>query len=133
MSRYKTGILLHLGTILPASLLAVFQFTPFIRHRFRLYHRIAGYLAVLLGIISTVGVFMIADRSFGGSVTIQVFFGALSIAFLGALGMAIYNIRMKQIEQHRAWMLRAWIWAGSIITLRIMYVFISQPIGCADD
>jgi NADH:ubiquinone oxidoreductase subunit 6 (subunit J) len=76
---------------------------------------------------------MIADRSFGGSVTIQVFFGALSIAFLGALGMAIYNIRMKQIEQHRAWMLRAWIWAGSIITLRIMYVFISQPIGCADD
>jgi uncharacterized membrane protein len=120
MSRYRIGILLHLATIFPASLLAVLQFTPFIRKTYRRYHRIAGYLAALLGVISTVGVLMISEKSFGGSVILQTFFGALSIAFVFALGMAIYNIRRKQIEQHRAWMLRAWIWAGSIITLRIM-------------
>ena len=65
---------------------------------------------------------MIADKSFGGAPSTQGFVGALSIAFLTALGLAVYNIRMKQIEQHRAWMIRAWVWAGSIITLRIMYV-----------
>jgi hypothetical protein len=63
---------------------------------------------------------MIADRSFGGALSTQAWIGALSVAFLTALGLAIYNIRMKQIEQHRAWMIRAWVWAGSIITLRIM-------------
>jgi uncharacterized membrane protein len=118
--RYKTGILLHLASILPASLLVVGQFTPFIRKRFRTYHRIAGYTAVALGVISIAGVLMIADRSFGGALSTQAWIGALSVAFLTALGLAIYNIRMKQIEQHRAWMIRAWVWAGSIITLRIM-------------
>lgn len=96
------------------------QFTPYIRTTYRTYHRIAGYTAVFLGTVSMAGVFMIADKSFGGSIVLQAFFGALAIAFLFALGMAIYNIRQKQIEQHRAWMLRAWIWAGSIITLRLM-------------
>ena len=101
-------------------MLVVLQFTPFIRKSFRTYHRIAGYAAVALGATSIAGVLMIADRSFGGSPSTQGFVGALSIAFLAALGLAVYNIRMKQIEQHRAWMIRAWVWAGSIITLRIM-------------
>ncbi|KAI1640125.1 hypothetical protein F4809DRAFT_592672 [Biscogniauxia mediterranea] len=30
------------------------------------------------------------------------------------------NIKRLQIEQHRAWMLRAWVWAGCIITNRLI-------------
>jgi uncharacterized membrane protein YozB (DUF420 family) len=63
---------------------------------------------------------MIAERAFGGATALQLWTGALSLAFLAALGLALYNIRRKQIEQHRAWMIRAWVWAGCIITLRIM-------------
>lgn len=119
-TRYKVGIILHLAAILPASLLAVIQFTPFIRHRYRTYHRIAGYTAIVLGVLSVVGILMIAEKAFGGAATLQAWTGALSLAFLVALGLALYNIRVRQIEQHRAWMIRAWVWAGSIITLRIM-------------
>ncbi|GKT90476.1 hypothetical protein Ct61P_08326 [Colletotrichum tofieldiae] len=50
----------------------------------------------------------------------QTVMGAGSIMFLGALGLSIYNIKKLQIEQHRAWMLRAWVYAGFIITMRII-------------
>ena len=47
-ARYRVGIILHLATAIPAGMLAVLQFLPILRHRFILYHRIAGYAAVLL-------------------------------------------------------------------------------------
>ena len=35
---------------------------------------------------------------------------------------ADYNIKRLQVDQHRAWMLRTFIWMGSIITLRIIMI-----------
>jgi len=70
----KAGIIIHLAGILPASFLACFQFVPVIRHKAILFHRLNGYIILLLSLI----------------------------------------------EQHRAWMLRAWFYAGSIITLRLI-------------
>ena len=52
----------------------------------------------------------------------QTFVGVLVImTTLGAF-MAYYNIKRLQVEQHRAWMLRTWFYAGSIITLRIIMI-----------
>ena len=64
--RYKVGIIIHLSTCLPAAIIAVFQFVPIIRYRFILYHRLAGYTAVLLMTTSLVGACMIADAAMGG-------------------------------------------------------------------
>jgi hypothetical protein len=117
---YRIGITLHLTTILPAGLLMVWQFVPLIRHKFLLFHRINGYLIMLLIFISNAGSLMIARRAFGGTLEIQAAVGSLVVMITISLGMAYYNIKRLQIDQHRAWMLRTMFYLGTIITLRLI-------------
>ncbi|GJC85253.1 hypothetical protein ColLi_08091 [Colletotrichum liriopes] len=116
----RAGIIMHLVGMVPGGFLACLQFVPVIRHKALLFHRINGYLVLLLSVVGITGVLMIVRRTFGGGVSMQTVMGAGSIMFLGALGLSIYNIKKLQIEQHRAWMLRAWVYAGFIITMRII-------------
>ena len=111
-ARDRVGIVMHLAAILPAGILVCFQFVPAIRHKFILVHRMNGYVVILLSVVGTVGGLMIARHTFGGGMASQSVLGFLSIIFLGALVMAYINIKLLQIEQHRAWMLRAWFYVG---------------------
>jgi uncharacterized membrane protein len=52
------GMQLHLYTILPATFLACLQFVPVIRHKLLLFHRLNGYIVVVLTQISSAGVLM---------------------------------------------------------------------------
>ncbi|KAI1352186.1 hypothetical protein F5Y01DRAFT_304261 [Xylaria sp. FL0043] len=104
---------------LPGDLLACFQFVPVIRHKVILVHRINGYIVTLLSFVGTAAALVIGRRSAGGGVDVQLLFGVLAICFLGSLVIGIINIKRLQIEQHRAWMIRAWAFGGVIITLRI--------------
>ncbi|ORY62061.1 uncharacterized protein BCR38DRAFT_486337 [Pseudomassariella vexata] len=119
---YRVGMILHLGCILPAALLACIQFIPVVRYKAMIVHRVNGHVVILLSLVATAGAFMVARRSYGGGIDIQVGVGLLGIGFLVALVIAYINIKRLQIEQHRAWMLRAWFWAGSIITVRIIMI-----------
>lgn len=56
---------------------------------------------------------MITRHAFGGTLATQYATGLLCIAFVGALVMAYINIKRLQIEQHRAWMLRAWFYVST--------------------
>lgn len=116
----RVGIAIHLVTVIPASFLVCFQFVPAIRHKAILFHRINGYAIVVLSLVSTVGAFMVLRHSFGGRVETQTGLGLAGLMFIASLALAYYNIKRLQIEQHRAWMLRAWFYAGSIITLRLI-------------
>ncbi|UPX16405.1 uncharacterized protein EKO05_0006808 [Ascochyta rabiei] len=131
-TRDKIGIMLHLAGILPASLLVVLQFTPFIRHRWILIHRISGYVAVLLYIVSLVGALMIARHAFGGGLDVQVWVGFVGIGVLICFILAIVNVKRLQIEQHRAWMLRGWFYAGSIITSRFVMIIAAMLVSNKD-
>jgi hypothetical protein len=111
-NQYKVGILLHLGGVLPAGILAIVQFTPFIRHRWITVHRINGYLALLLYTISFVGALMIARHAFGGGLDIQAWIGFTGIGILLCFIISYINIKRLQIEQHRAWMLRGWFYVS---------------------
>jgi hypothetical protein len=55
---------------------------------------------------------MVARHAFGGSLATQAWVGYLSIISIIALLLAVYNIKRLQIDQHRAWMLRAWAWVS---------------------
>lgn len=115
---YTVGMILHLATILPASVLACFQFVPAIRHRFIILHRVNGYIVLLLTLLGMAGVFMITNVSYGGSAEIVVAVVLLGALFLVALVMAFINIKRLQIEQHRAWMIRAWVYVcGSTLVV----------------
>jgi uncharacterized membrane protein len=108
---YETvGIILHLSGILPAAFLAFFQFVPVIRHKLILLHRINGYIVILLSLAGTAGALLITRHAFGGGLDTQMAIGLLAIMFVGSLVMAYINIKRLQIEQHRAWMLRAWFY-----------------------
>jgi uncharacterized membrane protein len=107
---YKIGIQLHLYTIIPAGILVCFQFVPVIRHKAILFHRINGYVILLLSLAGTAGALMIARVAFGGGIEIQVVVAVAGLMFLGSLAIAFYNVKKLQLEQHRAWMLRAWFY-----------------------
>lgn len=101
---------------LAAGLLVVLQFTPIIRHKLMLVHRINGYIIVLLALVSNVGAIMIAREAFGGTMATQAWIGTLFIITTIGLGLAYYNIKVLQIDQHRAWMLRTWFYVSTYLS-----------------
>ncbi|GAB7362292.1 hypothetical protein MBLNU230_g2310t1 [Neophaeotheca triangularis] len=121
-SHYRIGITLHLACIIPAAVLVVWQFLPVIRHRALILHRVNGYAVSLLLLVSNVGALMIARRAFGGGLETQGFVGVLAIMTTTGTVLAWVNIKRLQIDQHRAWMLRTWIYAGCIVTVRLIMV-----------
>jgi hypothetical protein len=123
-NRYKIGIMLHLCGVLPAGVLAVFQFTPFIRHRWIIIHRIMGYAALLLYSVGLVGALMIARRAFGGGLDIQAWVGFVGIGILVCFIISYINIKRLQIEQHRAWMLRGWFYVSDLTFFHILSLLI---------
>jgi len=102
---------------------------PIIRYKALIVHRINGYVIICLLVLANVGALMIARYSFGGQIETQVFVGLLAIMTTLGVFMAYYNIKRLQIDQHRAWMLRTWFYAGSIITLRLIMIISAQIIG----
>ena len=124
----RMGITLHLAGVVPAGLLMVWQFVPAIRHRFLLFHRVNGYLIMLLLLVGNVGALMIARRAFGGDLSTQGAVGVLAIYSTSGMALAYYNIKMLQIDQHRAWMLRVMVMLGAIITTRIIMIITAQVV-----
>jgi uncharacterized membrane protein len=55
---------------------------------------------------------MIASVTFGGGLAVRMWIGLLAIMSLTSLSLALYNIKRLQIDQHRAWMLRAWFYVS---------------------
>jgi hypothetical protein len=105
------------------------QFTPFIRKRWIIVHRIGGYVALLLYLVGLVGALMIARHSFGGGLDVQSFIGVMGFGSFGCFIVSYINVKRLQIEQHRAWMLRGWFYAGTIITSRIVVIIAAQIIA----
>ena len=117
---WKIGMMLHLFCILPASFLVCFQFVPAIRHKLILFHRINGYLVILLSLVANAGVIIVAEHAFGGDMSTRTVVGALVISTTVAYLFAYINIKRLQIDQHRAWMMRAWAYFSCIITIRLI-------------
>lgn len=107
--REQIGMMMHLCGIIPCCLLLFFQFVPVIRQKAVLFHRINGYIVVLLMAVAITGGLMATSNSFGGDVAFQVANVLLGSSVTICLALAMTNIKRLQIDQHRAWMLRAWV------------------------
>lgn len=129
----EIGLLMHLATILPTAFLVCFQFVPVIRHKAILVHRLNGYVILLLSLVSTVGALMTARHAFGGGLDVQLGVGFLGVLFIGCMVLGYINIKRLQLEQHRAWMLRGWFYASSIITLRLIMFIMASIIGSSNE
>lgn len=123
---YRIAIFMHIGSVIPAGLLMVWHFLPIIRQRLLIFHLINGYVVILLLLIGVASALMLTRRSFGGEPVTQAGMGTLAIIIIVSLAMAYYNIKRLQIDQHRAWMLRAAVYSGTIITIRIIMIIAAQ-------
>jgi hypothetical protein len=102
----------HLVLILPATLLACMQFLPLIRHKAMLLHRCSGYITLFLGLFGAIGVVPSIRHAFGGDIAAQAAAGTMTALFVGALLKAYVSIRRRQVDQHEAWMIRAWVYVS---------------------
>lgn len=129
--RQQIGMMLHLYSIIPCSILVFFQFIPILRHKLVLFHRINGYVVVLLMGVALVSGLMALSESFGGDPAWLAAVTVHSIMVTAGLTMGVLNIRKLQIEQHRAWMLRTWIWVKQSpcsSSMKIRIVFTDSPV-----
>lgn len=116
----RAGIIIHLACILPAAFLVCFQFVPVIRHKVILFHRLNGYVIILLFLTANAGAYILVPTTAGGHPATQAGVGLLATATTISIILAYINIKRLRIDLHRAWMLRTWAWAASIISLRLI-------------
>lgn len=102
------GIILHLATVLPASLLAFLQFVPILRRKAMAFHRVNGYVVLLLSVVGMISGVILSKDAFGGTLELQSAMMTTAILFAVCMGLSMWNIKRLRIDQHRAWMLRAW-------------------------
>lgn len=117
----RIGMIIHLATSLPAGILMVLQFTPIIRHKALLFHRINGYVTLLLLLVTNAAACMLLPHNHGRSrIDAQTAEAFLVIITTAGMVLAYWNVKRLQIDQHRAWMLRTMFYYGTIITDRIL-------------
>ncbi|KAF8515721.1 hypothetical protein BU17DRAFT_51494 [Hysterangium stoloniferum] len=118
---YRLGIFLHLFATLPAGFLAIFQFIPAIQLKAVVVHRTIGYIVMILLSLGNIGAIIFSQISMGGNdLPLLASIATLVIATTGSMGLAWYNIKRQQIDEHRKWMLRAMFWMSIIITMRLI-------------
>ncbi len=113
------GLMLHIVGAMLATILGPFQFLPQIRKgRFISVHRWLGRL-YLLGVTSGgIGGLYMAFLAYGGLPT-KLGFATLAILWLFSAFKAYQHIRNKEIQQHKAWMIRNYALTFAAVTLRL--------------
>ncbi|MFY0613184.1 MAG: DUF2306 domain-containing protein [Hyphomicrobiaceae bacterium] len=113
MTRYGGDWGMLVGHILIGCLfliLAAFQFSPELRVRYRLWHRVSGKIAMVAGITAGLsGIWLVLAYPPSPLATLlmdalRVLFGA---ALAGSIVLAFLAICRRDVPRHRAWMIRA--------------------------
>jgi uncharacterized membrane protein len=99
-------------------LLGGFQFSSRLRSRHLSLHRNMGRAYLMLVLIGGIGSLILAPRAEGGLVA-RFGFGLLALLWLFSALQAYLAIRRRDIETHRAWMLRNFALTFGAVTLRI--------------
>ncbi|ETS74978.1 hypothetical protein PFICI_13462 [Pestalotiopsis fici W106-1] len=127
----EIGMLVHLYCVIPASILVWAQFVPSIRRRGLGVHRVNGRVCLALGIVGAVAVIPNIRRAFGGDPAAQLANITLVGLFVMSSIKGYQSIKQHRVQDHRAWMLRSWCYAGGIITVRIVMVLSAILISMA--
>src|SRR5688572_4607572 len=110
-----------------ALLIGPFQFIKKLRNRYIKFHRTLGkvYLGAILFLAGPSGLFM-AFYAEGGKVAV-VGFTVMALLWMITTYMAYETIRKKQVDAHRAWMVRSFALTFAAVTLRL-YVPIASGV-----
>jgi uncharacterized membrane protein len=99
-------LMVHIVASMLAILIGPFQFLPTLRKgRLLKVHRWLGWAYLLSVLFGGLGGLYMAQFGYGGLIT-EVGFAALALLWLYSGYMAYQQIRNKDIERHRQWMIR---------------------------
>jgi uncharacterized membrane protein len=116
------GLISHIVGAMLATILGPFQFLPRIRKgRFLKVHRWLGRIYLLGVLVGGLGGLYMAFLAYGG-LPARLGFATLAILWLFSAFRAYQHIRNKEIEQHKAWMIRNYALTFAAVTLRLWQV-----------
>ncbi len=121
------AIALHLGGGAIAIVLGALQLSKKFRNKYLPVHRRLGQVYILSVVVSGSAGFLLAVESTGGLVS-HFGFGMMAIVWVSTALVAWQKVLGRDIEAHRAWMLRSYAVTLAAVTLRI-YLPLSQIAG----
>ena len=127
-------VILHILTVIPYTMLGAFQFSPGFRRRHRPWHRAAGKVLGMCGLVAaSSGLWMAqfyawpAGDGYGVYVERLVF----GTAMIASLVLGIDAARRRDFGSHGAWMIRAYaigLGAGTqVLTHLPWFIFVGKP------
>lgn len=123
-------VVLHIVAAIGYAILGIFQFMDGFRRRFPRWHRVVGRILLFLGlIVGMSGLWMTLFYPRTGLLlfTFRLLFGS---AMVLSIVLGFHTIRQGNINDHRAWMLRAYaigIGAGTQALTQMVGEFIAGP------
>jgi len=115
---WKGLLVTHVACSFFGGILVIWQFVPAIRRHYMPFHRINGYLSLILLFPAILFGAVLGRQAFGGDIGDQA-----GLYFLGILAgyYAFEGMRnVHETRQHRRWMLRFVALLGVIITMRLI-------------
>lgn len=127
-------IVLHILSAAVFGILGPFQFSTALRRRRPGWHRMSGRLVVGAGLVvglSALWMTLFSARAPGSGDLLVAFRLLFGSAMLGSIVFAFAAIRRRDVQQHRAWMLRAYaiaLGAGTqALTQGVGAAIVGQP------
>jgi hypothetical protein len=97
----------HVIAACMAMISGAVNFSARIMRKNRLFHRINGYVYVISALLVNVTSGYMAPYATGGEIN-SVAFNFLNIVWFGVTIAALVQIRRKQVDKHRKWMVRSY-------------------------
>ena len=131
----------HIFSSVPYCILGIFQFLPTIRRRHPLWHRCAGKLLVVAGLVSALsGLWMTHMYAFPEGLQGDLLFvvrNIVSLAMVLFILLGLSSVLSKKIALHQAWMIRAYALgqgAGTQGFVMLPWIIaVGEPSGLARD
>jgi uncharacterized membrane protein len=104
-------VVLHVLSVIPYSILGAFQFSPGFRRRNRPWHRAAGRVLGVCGLVAALsGLWMAHFYPWpaGDGMGVYVERLVFGVAMLASIVLGIDAVRRRNFKAHGAWMIRAY-------------------------
>lgn len=134
-------VVLHIFAATIYSLIGAFQFSAGVRRRWPAWHRRAGRVLAVLGLLAALsGIWMAVAWDFPRPLqgpllmVVRVVVGA---AMTGAVVLGVRAILRRDVPKHEAWMLRAYALgqgaAAQVLWLGVPAIFVGEILGLQRD